>query len=55
MLVKIGHSGSVKLAVAESSGFRNGAYVFGGVLVNRLIGSYYGLTSNDIGLLLAGY
>jgi len=55
MLLKIAHSGSVKSAIAESAGFRNGAYVFGGVLVNRLVGSYYGLTSNDIGLLLAGY
>lgn len=55
MLLKIAHSGSVKSAIAESAGFRNGAYVFGGVLVNRLIGTYYGLTSNDIGLLLAGY
>ena len=55
MLLKIAHSGSVKSAIAESAGFRNGAYVFGGVLVNRLIGSYYGLASNDIGLLLAGY
>lgn len=55
MLLKIAHSGSVKSAIAESAGFRNGAYVFGGVLVNRLVGSYYGLASNDIGLLLAGY
>lgn len=55
MLLKIAHSGSVKSAIAESAGFRNGAYVFGGILVNRLVGSYYGLTSNDIGLLLAGY
>lgn len=55
MLVKIGNSGSVKQAVNESSGFRNGVYVYGGVLVNRLIGGYFGLTSNDIGLFLAGY
>ncbi|MDO9152273.1 MAG: alanine dehydrogenase [Paludibacter sp.] len=55
MLLKIGHSGSVKSAIAESSGFRNGAYVYSGVLVNRLIGSYYGIQSNEIGLLLAGY
>ena len=55
ILLKIGLSGSVKVAIAESSGFRNGAYVYGGVLVNRLIGSYYNITSNDIGLLLAGY
>lgn len=55
ILLKIGHSGSVKSAVSESSGFRNGVYVYGGVLVNRLIASYFGLPSNDIGLFLAGY
>lgn len=55
MLLKIAHSGSVKSAVAESMGFRNGAYIFGGMLVNRLIANYYGLQSDDIGLLLAGY
>jgi len=55
MLLKIGNSGSVKLAITESSGFRNGAYIYSGVLVNRLIGSYYGIQANDIGLLLAGF
>lgn len=55
MLLKIGHSGNVKSAITESSGFRNGAYIYSGVLVNRLIGSYYGIQSNEIGLLLAGY
>jgi len=55
ILLKIGNSGSVKQAVSESSGFRNGVYVYGGVLVNRLIASYFGLASNDIGLFLAGY
>jgi alanine dehydrogenase len=55
ILLKIGNSGSVKQAVSESSGFRNGVYVYGGVLVNRLIAAYFGLPSNDIGLFLAGY
>ncbi|OJV44926.1 MAG: alanine dehydrogenase [Bacteroidales bacterium 36-12] len=55
ILLKIGNSGSVKKAINESSGFRNGVYVFGGVLVNRLIASYFGLNSNDIGLFLTGY
>jgi alanine dehydrogenase len=55
ILLKIGHSGSVKSAIAESSGFRHGAYIFSGILVNRLIGNYYGINSNEIGLLLAGY
>lgn len=55
MLIKIGNSGSVKLAVSESSGFRNGVYMYGGILVNRLIADYFGLPSNEIGLFLAGY
>lgn len=55
MLLKIARSGSVEQAIKESAGFRNGAYIFSGVLVNRLIGEYYGLTSSDISLLIAGY
>ncbi len=55
IVLKIGESGSVKQSVADSMGFRHGAYVFNGMMVNRLIGDYYNLASNDIGLLLAGY
>ena len=55
IILKIGNSGGVKQAINESSGFRHGAYIYGGVLVNRLIGDYYGIPTNDIGLLLAGY
>lgn len=55
ILLKLGHSGSVNSSISESSGFRNGAYIYSGVLVNRLIGNYYGIASNDIGLLLPGY
>ncbi len=55
ILIKIGFSGSVNSAISESSGFRHGAYIYEGVLVNRLIGTYYGIASNDIGLLLPGF
>jgi alanine dehydrogenase len=55
MLLKIGRSGSVNSAILESSGFCHGAYIYSGVLVNRLIGEYYGIPSNEIGLLLVGY
>lgn len=55
ILLKIGESGGVNAAISESSGFRHGAYIYSGVLVNNLIGDYYGITTNDIGLLLAGY
>jgi alanine dehydrogenase len=55
MLLKIGQSGSIKSAIVESSGFRNGAYIYGGALTNRLVGNYYNISSNEIGLLIAGY
>lgn len=55
MLLKIGDSGTVNLAIRESMGFRNGAYIYGGLLVNKLIGDYFGIASNEIGLLLPGY
>jgi alanine dehydrogenase len=55
ILLKIGHSGCINAAIAESSGFRHGVYVYKGFLVNRLIGDYYNIKSNDINLLLAGY
>jgi len=55
IMLKVANSGSVRSAISESAGFRHGAYVYGGVLVNKLIGDYYGILANDIGLLLAGY
>lgn len=55
ILLKIANSGSVSAAISESYGFRNGAYIYEGVLVNRLVGNHYGIQANDIGLLLAGY
>lgn len=55
MLLKIANSGSVNSAITESVGFRHGAYIYSGVLVNRLIGDYYSIPSNDIGLLIPGY
>jgi alanine dehydrogenase len=52
LLLKIANSGSINSAISESYGFRHGAYIYGGILVNRLIGNYYGIPYNDIALLL---
>lgn len=54
-MLKIGCSGSVRSAISESAGFRHGAYIYSGILVNKLIGDYYGIQANDIALLLAGF
>jgi alanine dehydrogenase len=55
MLLEIGKSGSIKSEISENAGFRNGVYVYEGIPVNRLIAEYYGIKSNDIGLLIAGF
>ena len=55
MLLEVGRSGSIKSAVSENTGFRHGVYVYKGIPVNRLISEYYGIKSNDIGLLIAGF
>jgi len=55
ILLKIGHSGNVDAAITESYGFRHGVYIYNGILVNRLIGEYFGIPSNDINLLLPRY
>lgn len=55
LMLRIAISGGVNSAISESYGFRHGAYIYRGVLVNQLIGDYYGITSNDISLLLASF
>ena len=55
MLLKIGESGGIRAAISESSGFRCGVYVYEGMAVNHLVASYYGIKSDDIGLLIAGF
>lgn len=55
ILLKIGNSGCVKQSIHESSGFRNGVFLYNGIMVNKLIGDHFGISSNEIGLLLAGF
>jgi alanine dehydrogenase len=55
LLLRIANSGCVDSAITESIGFRNGAYIYGGVLVNKHIGTYFDIPYSDIGLLMARY
>lgn len=55
IIMKIGESGSVKQSVTESMGFRHGAFVYNGIMVNHLIGDFYDIPSHEIGLFLTGY
>jgi len=55
MGLKIAAAGNVRHAASEDSGFRNGVYLYNGILVNKLIGTHFNLPANDIGLLMAGF
>jgi alanine dehydrogenase len=52
LLLKIAANGGVKATANSDFGFRNGMYLYNGILVNRLIGQHFGLSFNDIGLLM---
>jgi len=52
LLLKIASSGGIQSSVRDDCGFRNGVYLYGGIMVNHLVGKYYNLPSNDLGLLL---
>lgn len=55
IILKIGESGNIHQSIADSYGFRHGTYVYNGKMVNRLIGDYYGIPSNDVRLFLTRY
>ncbi len=55
MALRIASMGGVRNTASEDYGFRNGLYLYNGILVNRLIGNYFNLPANDIGLLMAGF
>ena len=55
MALRIASMGGVRNIASEDYGFRNGLYLYNGILVNRLIGNHFNLPANDIGLLMAGF
>lgn len=55
LMLRVSAAGNIREAANESSGLRNGVYLYNGILVNRLIGNYFDIPSNDIGLLMAGF
>lgn len=55
LMLSIAAKGGVRSAVNLDAGFRNGLYLYNGIMVNRLIADYFHLPSNDIGLLMDSY
>ncbi|MDR2853678.1 MAG: alanine dehydrogenase [Prevotellaceae bacterium] len=52
LLLKIANAGGIDSTINEDYGFRNGVYLYEGILVNYLVGTHYKLPANDLGLLL---
>jgi alanine dehydrogenase len=55
LLLNNGRSGGVQQLVREDLGARHGIYLFNGILTHEMIGSYFGIPSKDIDLLLAAF
>jgi alanine dehydrogenase len=51
-LGEISADGGILNSIKRRQGFCNGVYLYNGILTNAHIGSYFGLLSNDINLLL---
>ncbi len=55
MLLSIGESGGIKSSLIESTGMRNGVYIYNGLLTNSMIGRLFDIPSKDIDLLMAAF
>lgn len=54
-LEKIGEMGGITNLLKADTGFRNGAYIFNGILTNSLLGNKLSLNTKDINLLMAAF
>jgi alanine dehydrogenase len=55
LLMRLGESGGINPYIKEDAGFRNGIYVYNGILTNNFLGKYYNLPYQDINLLMAAF
>jgi alanine dehydrogenase len=54
LVLEMGEKSSVEDLVRSQEGFRNGVYIYKGVLTNEVLGKVFGLKFKDINLLLPG-
>ncbi len=55
LIVGMGESGGMGKHLKENVGFRNGVYVYNGILTNETIGDRLGIPSKDMDLLMAAF
>ena len=54
LILEMGEKGGVVDLVRMHSGFRNGVYIYKGILTNEILGKVFDLNYKDINLLLPG-
>ncbi len=55
VIIDIGDAGGIEYYMVNETGFRQGAYIFNGVLTSKIIGESFGLPYQDIELLMAAF
>jgi len=55
VLLKTADAGGMPQMLRMDSGFRNGIYIFNGILTNHYIAKHFGIPSKDIDLLMAAF
>jgi alanine dehydrogenase len=55
MLIKAGELGGIKKLLRNDFYFRQGVYLYDGILTNKLIGDHFDLSYKDIDLLMAAF
>lgn len=55
LLLEIGESGGIKQRIKDDPNFRNGVYIYNGILTNSYLGNLYNIPSRDINLLMAAF
>ncbi len=54
LLLEMGERGGVEDLIRSHSGFRNGVYIYKGLLTNEVLGKVFNLKYKDINLILPG-
>jgi len=55
MLMKAGELGGIDKLLSADFYFRQGVYLYNGILSNKIIGDYFGLPYQDMDLLMAAF
>jgi alanine dehydrogenase len=55
LLMNIAEYGSIDRMLKNDAGFRNGVYIYNGILTNKYLGDLFNIPSKDINLLLAAF